>query len=114
MRLILAREVGKLLIWPAAVKVGNLLSHRDDDGRLVDDDPQRFGFHNLRHSGKIQRDRRDNSPSDKISSRLFLAVLRPDKTNALHRTYKPLRARRFSPYRNDAIHIDLVSSNMQI
>ena len=25
-------------------------SHRDDEGRLVDDDPRRFGFHNLRHS----------------------------------------------------------------
>jgi integrase len=35
---------------PAAVKVGVLLSHRDDEGRLVDDDPRRFGFHNLRHS----------------------------------------------------------------
>jgi integrase-like protein len=22
----------------------------DDDGRLIDDDPRRFGFHNLRHS----------------------------------------------------------------
>lgn len=35
---------------PAAVKVGILSSHRDDDGRLIDDDPRRFGFHNLRHS----------------------------------------------------------------
>jgi integrase len=35
---------------PAAVKVGVLSSHRDDEGRLVDDDPRRFGFHNLRHS----------------------------------------------------------------
>ena len=35
---------------PAAVKVGILSSHRDDKGRLVDDDPRRFGFHNLRHS----------------------------------------------------------------
>jgi hypothetical protein len=34
---------------PAAVKVGILSSHRDDEGRLVDDDPRRFGFHNLRH-----------------------------------------------------------------
>ena len=23
---------------------------RDDEGRLIDDDPRRFGFHNLRHS----------------------------------------------------------------
>ena len=35
---------------PAAVKAGILSSHRDDEGRLVDDDPRRFGFHNLRHS----------------------------------------------------------------
>ena len=35
---------------PAAVKAGILSSHRDDHGRLVDDDPRRFGFHNLRHS----------------------------------------------------------------
>ena len=35
---------------PAAVKVGILSSHRNDEGRLVDDDPRRFGFHNLRHS----------------------------------------------------------------
>jgi len=35
---------------PAAVKAGVLSSHLDDRGRLVDDDPRRFGFHNLRHS----------------------------------------------------------------
>ncbi len=35
---------------PAAVKAGILSSHRDQHGRLVDDDPRRFGFHNLRHS----------------------------------------------------------------
>jgi integrase len=35
---------------PAAVKAGILSSHRDVRGRLVDDDPRRFGFHNLRHS----------------------------------------------------------------
>ena len=35
---------------PVAVKVGILSSHRDDSGRMVDDDPRRFGFHNLRHS----------------------------------------------------------------
>ncbi len=33
----------------AAVKAGILSSHRDEHGRLVDDDPRRFGFHNLRH-----------------------------------------------------------------
>ena len=35
---------------PAAVKAGILSSHRDVNGELVDDDPRRFGFHNLRHS----------------------------------------------------------------
>jgi len=35
---------------PAAVKAGILSSHRDGRGKLVDDDPRRFGFHNLRHS----------------------------------------------------------------
>ena len=35
---------------PAAAKAGILSSHRDDRGRLVEDDPRRFGFHNLRHS----------------------------------------------------------------
>jgi len=32
------------------VKVGVLSSHQDQEGKLVDDDPRRFGFHNLRHS----------------------------------------------------------------
>jgi len=35
---------------PAALKAGVLSSHRDIRGQLVDDDPRRFGFHNLRHS----------------------------------------------------------------
>jgi integrase len=35
---------------PAAVKAGILSSHSDKNGRLADDDPRRFGFHNLRHS----------------------------------------------------------------
>ncbi len=35
---------------PAAVKACILSSHPDNHGRLVDDDPRRFGFHNLRHS----------------------------------------------------------------
>src|SRR3981081_1016676 len=35
---------------PAAVKAGILSSHPDNHGGLVDDDPRRFGFHNLRHS----------------------------------------------------------------
>jgi integrase len=34
----------------AAVKAGILSSHRDARGQFVDDDPRRFGFHNLRHS----------------------------------------------------------------
>src|ERR1700730_4496061 len=35
---------------PAAVKAGVLSSHRDVRGQLVDEEPRRFGFHNLRHS----------------------------------------------------------------
>lgn len=35
---------------PAAAKAGVLSSHRDENGRLIEDDPRRFGFHNLRHS----------------------------------------------------------------
>jgi integrase len=35
---------------PAAVKAGVLSSRRDEEGRMVADDPRRFGFHNLRHS----------------------------------------------------------------
>jgi integrase len=35
---------------PAAAKAGILSSHRNEQGRLVEDDPRRFGFHNLRHS----------------------------------------------------------------
>jgi integrase len=35
---------------PAAAKAGILSSHRDENGRMVEDDPRRFGFHNLRHS----------------------------------------------------------------
>ena len=35
---------------PAAVRAGVLLSRQDEEGRSVDNDPRRFGFHNLRHS----------------------------------------------------------------
>jgi integrase len=35
---------------PAAAKAGVLSSHLDEDGKLVEDDPRRFGFHNFRHS----------------------------------------------------------------
>jgi integrase len=35
---------------PAAVKAGVLSSHRDREGKIVEDDSRRFGFHNLRHS----------------------------------------------------------------
>src|SRR5947207_15612695 len=35
--------------WRAAVRAGILSSHQDVRGQLVDDDPRRFGFHNLRH-----------------------------------------------------------------
>src|SRR5438132_1403974 len=47
-------RVGNMLVSdylrPAAAKAGILSSHRDEQGRLVEDDPRRFGFHNLRHS----------------------------------------------------------------
>ena len=35
---------------PAAMKAGILSSYRNDKGKLVENDPRRFGFHNLRHS----------------------------------------------------------------
>ena len=35
---------------PAAMKAGILSSYRNDEGELVENDPRRFGFHNLRHS----------------------------------------------------------------
>ena len=47
------REANMLVedyLRPAAAKAGILSSHRDESGRLVEDDPRRFGFHNLRHS----------------------------------------------------------------
>jgi integrase len=49
-----SRRVANMLVEdhlrPAAVKAGVLSSHRDQRGWLIDDDPRRFGFHNLRHS----------------------------------------------------------------
>lgn len=35
---------------PAAAKAGILSSYRNAEGKLVENDPRRFGFHNLRHS----------------------------------------------------------------
>jgi integrase len=35
---------------PAAARAGVLSSHINKEGELVEDDPRRFGFHNLRHS----------------------------------------------------------------
>lgn len=35
---------------PAAMKAGILSSYRNDEGKLVENDPRRFGFHNFRHS----------------------------------------------------------------
>jgi integrase len=35
---------------PAAMEAGILSSYRNDKGKQVEDDPRRFGFHNLRHS----------------------------------------------------------------
>jgi integrase len=47
-------RVGNMLVEdhlrPAAAKAGILSSHRDERGQMVEDDPRRFGFHNLRHS----------------------------------------------------------------
>ena len=34
----------------AAAKAGILSSHQNEEGVLIEDDPRRFGFHNLRHS----------------------------------------------------------------
>jgi hypothetical protein len=34
----------KMICGTAAAKAGILSSHRDDCGRLVEDDPHRFGF----------------------------------------------------------------------
>ena len=52
-----------------------------------------MSFFTIRRRSKMPR---AGPSADKIFSRLFLAVPRPDKTNALHRTYRPLPARRFS------------------
>jgi len=35
---------------PEAMKAGILSSYRNDEGKLVENDARRFGFHNLRHS----------------------------------------------------------------
>jgi integrase len=35
---------------PAAMKAGILSSYQNDEGKLVENDLRRFGFHNLRHS----------------------------------------------------------------
>jgi integrase len=35
---------------PAAMKAGILSCYRNDEGKLVENDLRRFGFHNLRHS----------------------------------------------------------------
>jgi integrase len=45
-------RVGNMLVEDhlRPVKAGILSSHPDVRGHLVDDDPRRFGFHNLRHS----------------------------------------------------------------
>lgn len=35
---------------PAAVKAGVPSSRQDKEGKVMEDDPRRFVFHNLRHS----------------------------------------------------------------
>jgi integrase len=42
--------LSKIICGQLLVKAGVLSSHRDVRGQFVDDDPRRFGFHNLRHS----------------------------------------------------------------
>jgi integrase len=47
-------RVGNMLVEdylrPAAMKAGILSPYRNDKGKLVENDPRRFGFHNFRHS----------------------------------------------------------------
>ena len=40
----------KCYVRLAAAKAGILSSHLSEEGAIVEDDPRRFGFHNLRHS----------------------------------------------------------------
>ena len=45
-----ANMLVKTHLRQAAAKAGILSSHPNEHGALVEDDPRRFGFHNLRHS----------------------------------------------------------------
>ena len=45
-----ANMLVKCYVRDAAAKAGILSSHQNANGELVEDDPRRFGFHNLRHS----------------------------------------------------------------
>ena len=45
-----ANMLVKCYVRDAAAKAGILSSHQNGNGELVEDDPRRFGFHNLRHS----------------------------------------------------------------
>lgn len=45
-----ANMLVKCYVRAAAAKAGILSSHQNGNGELVEDDPRRFGFHNLRHS----------------------------------------------------------------
>ena len=43
-------HAGQMLVRIAAAKAGILSSQLNENGGIVEDDPRRFGFHNLRHS----------------------------------------------------------------
>ena len=49
---------------PAAARAGVLSSHINTEGELVEDDPRRFGFHNLRHSIRLALGQQRRSPED--------------------------------------------------
>jgi integrase len=44
------KQLVKDHLRPAAAKAGVLSSHNNEKGNIIEDDPRRFGFHNLRHS----------------------------------------------------------------
>ena len=46
----MANMLVKTHLRQAAAKAGILSSHSNEKGGLLEDDPRRFGFHNLRHS----------------------------------------------------------------
>jgi len=53
---------------PAAVKAGILSSHPDAREQLVDDDPRRFGFHNLAPQPRVVSHPHQNRSKDRANS----------------------------------------------